>query len=310
MGYASLRYILYRIAWGLIIVLGTTWITFAVVFVVPADPARALAGPRANSETLKIIRKDLGLDRPLWLQYSNFLGRLSRGDLGRSYVTRQPVATAIWQRLPATAILALTSLAVATLIGVLGGILTAAKAGQLTDRIGLVIALTFLSAPTFWLGMLFLYYAGFRWHLVPLGVSGSILQLIGPSLVLGATTGAYYSRLLHVNLTEVLRLPYIRAARAKGLAARVVYLRHALRNAALPLLTIIGLDFAGLLNGVVLTETVFQWPGLGRLAFQSVLAMDLPMIMGTVLVAAVMVVTVNIVVDVLYAMVDPRVTLR
>ncbi len=307
---SPLRYLLVRLAWALVVTIGATAVAFAVAFVVPADPARALAGPKADRETLESIRKELGLDRPLAQQYWRFLGRLARGDLGRSYVSRRPVAQAIGERLPATALLAAASLSVALVIGLLGGVATAARAGGAFDRLGLVGAITVLSAPTFWLGMLFLYYAGFKWRLVPLGGSVSLAGLIGPSLVLGGTTGAYYSRLLHVNLAEVLGAPYIRAARAKGAGGWVVLWRHALRNAALPLVTVVGLDFAGLLNGVVLAETVFHWPGLGRLAFESVLAMDLPMIMGTVVVAAIMVVFANIVIDLVYVLIDPRVGLQ
>jgi peptide/nickel transport system permease protein len=259
--------------------------------------------------TLAAIRHELGLDRSLPVQFATYLGRLAHGDLGRSYATRQPVTTTLARRLPATATLACAGLAIAVAIGLVGGLATAPFAGGWIDRTTLVGSLTILSAPVFWLGMIALYYLGFRWRLVPLGGAGSLRHLILPALVLGVGSGVYYARLLHTNLQDVLALEYIRAARARGVGPLRLLGVHALRNAALPLLTIVGLDFAALMNGVVLTETVFHWPGLGRLAFDAVLALDVPVIMGTVLLSAVLVVTTNLAVDLLYRLVDPRIRL-
>ncbi|MEO6025796.1 MAG: ABC transporter permease [Candidatus Binatia bacterium] len=305
-----MRYLAQRLAWAAVILLGTTAITFAILFVVPGDPARVVAGPRADAATLATIRHELGLDRSLPVQYGQYLWRLSHGDLGRSYATRQPVATTLVRRLPATAALASAGLAIAVLIGLVGALVTAPLAGTWLDRAILVASLALLSAPVFWLGMMGLYWIGFRWRLVPLGGAGSLRHLILPALVLGLGTGVYYARLLHTNLQEVLALDYIRAARARGVAPLRLVGVHALRNAGLPLLTVIGLDFASLMNGVVLTETVFHWPGLGRLAFDAVLALDVPMIMGTVLLSAGLVVVTNLAVDVLYRLVDPRIRLE
>jgi peptide/nickel transport system permease protein len=303
------RYLVSRLAWALVILLGTTLITFAIVFLVPGDPARVVAGPRADAATIAAIRHELGLDQSLPVQYGRYVVRLAHGDLGRSYATRQPVATILARRLPATATLACAGLLIAIVIGLAGGLLTAPFAGTWVDRTALVGSLAMLSAPVFWLGMLGLYYVGFRWRLVPLGGAGSVRHLLLPALVLGAGTGVYYARLLHTNLQEVLQQDYIRAARARGIAPLRVVGVHALRNAALPLLTVIGLDFAALMNGVVLTETVFHWPGLGRLAFDAVLALDVPIIMGTVLLSASLVVFTNLAVDLLYRLVDPRIQL-
>lgn len=305
-----MRYLAQRLAWAAVILLGTTAITFAILFVVPGDPARVVAGPRADAATLATIRRELGLDRSLPVQYGQYLWRLAHGDLGRSYATRQPVATTLVRRLPATAALASAGLAIAVLIGLVGALVTAPLAGTWFDRAVLVASLALLSAPVFWLGMMGLYWVGFRWRLVPLGGAGSLRHLILPALVLGLGTGVYYARLLHTNLQEVLALDYIRAARARGVAPLRVLGVHALRNAGLPLLTVIGLDFAALMNGVVLTETVFHWPGLGRLAFDAVLALDVPMIMGTVLLSAGLVVATNLAVDLLYRLVDPRIRLE
>ncbi len=305
-----MRYLVGRLAWSVVILLGTASITFAIVFVVPGDPARVVAGPRADAATLATIRHELGLDRSLPVQFGTYLWRLVHGDLGRSYATRQPVAATIARRLPATATLATAGLLVAIVIGLVGGLTTAPIAGGIVDRAALLGSLAVLSAPVFWLGMIGLYYVGFRWRLVPLGGAGDLRHLVLPALVLGVGIGAYYARLLHTNLQDVLALDYIRAARARGVGPMKLLAVHALRNAALPLLTIVGLDFAALMNGVVLTETVFHWPGLGRLAFDAVLALDVPVIMGTVLLSAALVVATNLIVDLLYRLVDPRIRLE
>mgnify|MGYP001222825832 CR=1 FL=1 len=304
-----MRYLIGRLLWALVVLLGTTWITFTIAFLVPGDPARVVAGPRADAETLAAIRRELGLDLPLSVQYGRYLARLVQGDLGRSYATRQPVAEILRRRLPATATLACAGLAVAIVIGLAGGLVTAPLAGTWIDHASLLGSLALLSAPVFWLGMLALYYVGFRWHLLPLGGAGDVRHLVLPALVLGVGTGVYYARLLHTNLVSVLGLDYIRAARARGAGHVRVVAVHALRNASLPLLTVIGLDLAALLNGVVLTETVFHWPGLGRLAFDAVLNLDVPVIMGTVLLSAILVVLSNVAVDLIYRVVDPRIRL-
>ncbi|MBI3770043.1 MAG: ABC transporter permease [Deltaproteobacteria bacterium] len=304
-----MRYLIGRLLWALVILVGTTAITFAIVFLVPGDPARVVAGPRADAATIASIRRELALDLPVHVQYGHYLARLAHGDLGRSYATRQPVGEILARRLPATALLAAAGLGIAVVLGLAGGLVTAPLAGTWVDRGALVLSLAFLSAPVFWLGMLALYYVGYRWRLLPLGGAGDIRHLVLPALVLGSGTGVYYARLLHTNLVSVLDADYIRAARARGAGRGRVLAVHALRNASLPLLTVIGLDFAALLNGVVLTETVFHWPGLGRLAFDAVLSLDVPVIMGTVLLSAVLVVASNLAVDLLYRVVDPRIRL-
>ncbi len=304
-----MRYLLGRVAWALVVLLGTSWVTFAIVFMVPGDPARVVAGPRADAATVAAVRRELGLDLPVHVQYGRYLARLAHGDLGRSYATREEVAKVLGRRLPATAALASAGLAVAIVIGLIGGLTTAPLAGTWVDRAALVGALTLLSAPVFWLGMLALYYVGFRWRLLPLGGAGDLRHLVLPALVLGIGTGVYYARLLHANLVTVLGLDYVRAARARGAGRLRVLTVHALRNASLPLITVIGLDLAALLNGVVLTETVFHWPGIGRLAFDAVLNLDVPVIMGTVLLSATLVVASNLAVDMVYRLVDPRIRL-
>ncbi|MCK6554021.1 ABC transporter permease [Candidatus Binatia bacterium] len=301
--------LLRRLGWSLAVLAGVSALTFCLAFVVPSDPARTAAGPKADEQTLKNIRRELGLDQPVAVQYVRYLSRLLRADLGRSYLTRQRVLDAIAERLPATAALASVSLGLAVLAGVLLGLLTAPRQGSTFDFGMLVASLVALSLPVFWVGMALLYVFAYRLRWLPLGGYG-LLNVVLPAATLALGQGAYYARVLHANLGEVLRADYIRTAHAKGLPPRTIYIKHGLRNALLPLVTLIGLDFAGLMSGVVLTETVFNWPGLGRLAVEGVFNQDIPVIMGTVLFGALLVVLANVAVDVIYVLVDPRLRRR
>jgi len=296
---------LQRLGWSLVILIGVTFLTFVLAFVIPSDPARTVAGPKADPQTLASIRHELGLDQPVPLQYAWYLERLVRGDFGRSYVTGQSVLTAILERLPATAYLALTSLAAATFLGIGLGCCTAVRQGSAIDVAALLGSLVGLSIPIFWLGLVLLYVFAYRLRLLPLGGYGGP-HVILPASALALGNAAYYARLVHTNLIAVLDADYIRTARAKGLPRWRIYGKHALRNALIPVVTLLGLDFAALMSGVVLTETVFNWPGLGRLAVDAVFNQDIPMIMGTVLFSALLVVVVNMLVDILYLIIDPR----
>jgi peptide/nickel transport system permease protein len=300
---------LHRLAASVVILLGVTFLTFLMAFVIPSDPARTLAGPKADPQTVAAIRKELGLDQPVLLQYARYVQRLLHGDFGRSYRTHQDVLHAIVERVPATLYLAATSLAAAAMIGLVLGCLTALRQGTAFDLTMLVGSLVALSLPTFWVGLLLLYFLAYRLQLFPLGGFGTI-NVVLPACALAIGNAAYYARLLHTNLREVLGQDYVRTARAKGLAPLRVYGKHALRNALIPLVTLLGLDCAALMSGVVLTETVFNWPGLGRLAVQAVFDQDIPLIMGTVLFGALLVVGANIGVDLLYLAIDPRIRYR
>jgi len=253
--------------------------------------------------------RELGFDQPLAIQYGAYLGRIIQGNFGRSYLTRESVLRAILDRLPATAYLALTSLSVAALAGILLGSISALRQGSVVDLAVLMGSLVLLSLPVFWVGMMLLYLFAYRWRLFPLGGFGAI-NVVLPAVALALGNAASYTRLLHTNLRDVLEQDYIRSAHAKGLSPWSVYGKHALRNAVIPLTTMLGLDFAGLMSGVVLTETVFNWPGLGRLAVEAVFNQDIPLIMGTVLFGALLVVGANILVDVLYLAIDPRIRYR
>lgn len=301
--------LLQRLTWSVVTLFGVTFLTFAVAYVIPSDPARTVAGPKADRQTVATIRKELGLDQPLPVQYARYVGRLLQGDFGRSYLTRQNVLQAVLERLPATAYLALASFLPAALIGIGVGCLTARAQGSAVDLSVLVGSLVLLSVPAFWLGMLLLYFFAYRLPIFPLGGFGAA-NVVLPACALGLGGAAYYARLLHTNMREVLDQDYVRTALAKGLTPLRVYGKHALRNALIPLTTLLGLDLAGLLSGVVLTETVFNWPGLGRLAVEAVFNQDIPVIMGTVLFSALLVVGANIVVDCLYLLIDPRIRYR
>jgi peptide/nickel transport system permease protein len=300
-------YALRRILRGLSTLLGTTLLIFILVRVVPADPAVSIAGPKADPETLATIRKDLGLDDPVVVQYGRYLGRLAHGDLGRSYMTSRRVADVIADRVPATALLAGTSLALGFFAGLVIGIATAARRGSAIDVAVLLGTLIGMSIPTFWLGNLLIYEFSYRLKLLPLGGYGTLRHLILPATTLAIGEFFFFARFVHTNVAGTLGSDYIRTARAKGMPPGRLYFVHALRNALIPIVTLLGLDMAGLMSGVVLTETVFNWPGLGRLAVQAVFALDIPLVAGTVLFSGILVLVANLVVDLLYGVIDPRI---
>jgi peptide/nickel transport system permease protein len=277
------------------------------VRVVPADPAVSIAGPKADPQTLAAIRTDLGLDDPLPLQLGRYVWQLAHGDLGQSYLTGRRVADVIAERLPATALLGLTALGIGFALGLVIGITTAARQGSGMDVAVLVATLVGLSVPTFWIGNLLIYAFGYRLRWLPLGGYGTWRHLVLPAATLALFQFFFYARFVHTNVSGTLASDYIRTARAKGVGTLALYFRHALRNALIPIVTLLGLDVAALMSGVVLTETVFNWPGLGRLAVQAVFSLDIPVLAGTVLFSAALVLAANLIVDLLYGVIDPRV---
>ena len=304
-----LGYIIRRIVFGAAVLLGTSIITFMLAFVVPGDPAVAMAGAKADPQTLASIRKELGLDQPLYVQYMRYLGRAVHGDLGRSYIRRESVTGLILSRFPATAILALAAMVLSLALGIPMGVLAAAYRERAPDNALLVFSLALVSVPVFWLGAMLLIVGGLYLRSFPLGGFGDWKSLVLPTVTLALGSAGYYSRILHTNLVDALDQDYVRTARGKGLSRARVMAKHAMANAMLPLVTLAGLDLAGLLSGVVLTETVFNWPGVGRLAFEAVFNLDVPLIMGTVLFSAFLIVVANLVVDLLYVWLDPRIRL-
>jgi ABC-type dipeptide/oligopeptide/nickel transport system permease component len=301
------RLILQRFGWALLVWVGVAAITFAIAFMVPADPAKMMAGPQADPATVARIHAQLGLDAPLPIQFARYIGHAATGDFGRSFISNQPVLPAILQRAPATAMLATGAILVYALLGGVLGILGAVRPGSWVDRLGSTWAIAGVSVPTFWIGLVLLFFMAYRFPVFPLGGAGSLAHLVLPSITLGVAGAAYYTRVLRQALVEELAKDYIRAARAKGVSEAGVVFKHGLRNAALPMVTLLGLDFASLLGGAVLTESVFAWPGIGQQAVQAIYTLDIPMIMGTVLFSATAIIAINLLVDLSYFFLDPRI---
>jgi peptide/nickel transport system permease protein len=303
-------YLIRRLLAAIGVLFGISLITFIIVFVMPGDPARIYAGPHASEETVERIRQEWGMNDPILVQYVRYITRAVQGDLGRSPRDRRAVLPAVLERVPATAQLALAGLVVELAIGVPLGIIAATRPGSRVDALTTTGALVALSIPPFVLGLLLLYFLGFLIPIFPLGGYGTPLHLILPAVTLGLSGGVWYARILRNSLLDELSSDYIRTARAKGLHERRVLYGHALRNAMLPVVTLAGLDLALLLGGVVLIEAVYGWPGIGQQAWRAIRDQNVPMIMGTVLFAAVCVVFINLLVDFLYVVLDPRVRLN
>jgi peptide/nickel transport system permease protein len=303
-------YLLRRLLGALGVVFGVMTITFVMVFLMPGDAARMYAGPRAPEEAVERIREQWGLNDPLPVQYVRYLGRALQGDLGRSTRDQRPVLQAVAERLPATLQLALAGLLVELALGIPLGVLAATRPGSVWDNLATVGALIGISIPPFAFGLVALYLLGFVIPIFPLGGYGTLNHLVLPAIVLGLGGAAFYARILRNSMLEVIGDDYIRTAHAKGLPPRLVMTRHVLRNAMLPVVTVAGIDLAQLLGGVVVIEAVFGWPGIGLQAWTAIRNQDTPMIMGTVLFAATMVVVINLMIDLLYVALDPRVRIR
>jgi ABC-type dipeptide/oligopeptide/nickel transport system permease component len=299
------EYVIRRLALSAVAMLGVITIVFLLLHA-SGDPATLLVGQDATKQDLERIRQAYGLDQPLSVQYARFVARVARGDLGFSYRQGLPVGELIAERLRATFELAIAGLAVAVLLGVPLGIVAAARHGSAADTAAMTAALLGTSVPSFWLGLLLIIVFGVQLHWLPVSGYGSVWHLLMPAFVLGGFYAAQVSRLTRTALLEVLAQDFIRTARAKGLAARDVLLKHVLRNAALPVLTVLGLDFGRMLGGAVVVETIFAWPGMGRLAVQAVLGRDFPVVQGAAIMAAVVFLTVSLAIDLLYGLVDPR----
>ena len=299
--------LLIRLFWSAVTLFGTSVLLFFLVNAVPGDVAKIIAGPKASPAVLAQIHKEYHLDDPVWKRLCWYLDQLAHGDLGHSYVTDQPVAQAILSRLPLTAALAATAVVLWMLMAVPLGVLTAKYRGRWFDRGVLVAATLSLSLPSFWLARMLQYGLAYKLGWFPVAGFNGVASLLLPALTLALLFVGYYARLIHTNMVEVLESPFVRGARARGLSEVAVLFRHAFPNALIPVVTVLGMDAASLLGGVLFTENVFALPGIGTLAVQSVFNLDVPMIMGTVLLSATLVVLANIVVDVLYGWIDPRI---
>lgn len=306
------HYVARRLAQLLLVLVGITLVVFILMNVVPGDPLSALIDERAaalDPEAAAMIRRQWGLDQPLYIQYFRFIANAVRGDLGRSFVTRQLVAEAILERFPATLRLGLAALVVASTVGILAGIVAAVHRGSIFDSLSMLVALGGVSMPVFWLGLLLMYLLAVKLHLLPPSGygNGDPRYLIMPAITLGMAMAAVIARVTRSAMLGVIRAEYITTARAKGLSERVVIYRHAVRNALIPVITIVGVQAGNLLSGAVITETVFNWPGVGRLLIDSIAKRDLPVVQGAVIFIAILFALINLAVDIMYAVVDPRI---
>lgn len=300
-------YILKRLFHGLVVLLGISLVVFFAVRLT-GDPVMAILGQgNPTKEAVESLRKGLGLDLPLWKQLLRFLEQLVTGNLGTSFRNNQPVMPQILERMPATITLALSGLFVALLVAVPVGIYSAVRRGSSLDVVGRIFALLGLSFPNFWLGIMMILVFAVKLRWLPASGYRGFRYLILPSVTLGLILSSILARLIRSAMLDVLRMQYIQTARAKGLAEKVVILRHALRNALIPTVTFVGLQIGSLLGGTVILEQVFSWPGVGRLALDAISNRDFPMVQGSVLMLATIMVLVNLTVDLSYAFLDPRI---
>ncbi len=329
------KYILKRLLLLIPVLIGVSILIFVIVRLTPGDPARILAGEHATEEYVQATRERWGLDKPMYVQYYIWFKSLLRGDLGRSITTHSPVVEEIFNRFPATLELSLFAMFLAIVIGILAGIISAIRQYHFFDYFSMTVALFGISMPVFWLGLMLMFVFGLWLDILPISgrinvmiplqnitglyvldsiltlnfqaLGSSLLHLILPSIALGTIPMAMIARITRSSLLEIIRQDFIRTERAKGLPERMVIFKHALKNALIPIITVIGMEFGLLLGGAILTETVFAWPGLGRYTVDAVYARDYPAIQGSVLFIAFIFVVVNLITDVLYAYINPRI---
>jgi ABC-type dipeptide/oligopeptide/nickel transport system permease component len=305
-----IQYFLKRLLQAIPVLLGVIIITFVLMYIIPGDPVVSMVGERYSEETVQRLRQELHLDDPLPLQFLRYVGNVLQGNFGNSFITGEPVAALIIEKFPNTMMLAITAMFFAILIGLTAGIMSSVHPGSFMDRGIMVLALAGISAPVFWVGLILVLVVGVMLQWLPPTGFGGIEYLILPALTLGLRSAAYLARLTRATMLEVLSHDYIRTARSKGLPEWKVFIKHAFPNTLIPVITIIGTDFGSYLSGAVLTESIFGWPGIGRLALEAIMKRDFPVIQGTVLFMAIMFVLMNVLVDLLYGVVDPRIRLE
>ncbi|RLP28117.1 ABC transporter permease [Mesorhizobium sp. YM1C-6-2] len=305
-----IAYIGRRLIQSALILLGVSIITFALLYLLPADPVRQIAGRSATPQTVENIRQQLGLDQPFFVQYWRYLTNLLTGDLGRSYIQRSEVSELIVSRLPASLLLMLGAIFCELAIGLTMGLVAATKRGSATDQTLMLTSFVGVSAPQFVVGLLLLYVFAVRLGWFPIGGYGTWKHLVLPSLTLGVLGAGWYARMMRSSMIDVLRQDYIRTARAKGLRRGTILVRHALPNAILPVVAMIGIDIGIFMGGIVVVESVFGWPGIGQLAWQAIQRVDIPIIMGVTLVSACAIVLGNLLADIVAPFIDPRIKLR
>ena len=301
------RYLARRLALTIPVLLGVATLVFALIHLIPGDPAQAMLGETASQDDVEELRRRLGLDRPLLEQYGAFLGAAVRGDLGTSMRTREPVTRMILERMPATVELALAAMAVAILFSIPLGMAAAVWRGTPIDHGAMALALLGISIPNFWLGPLLALVFAVELGWLPVSGRGTVAHLVLPAVSLGAGLAAILARMTRATLLEELREQYVQAARARGVSRARAVIRHAFRNSLIPIVTLIGLQFGAVLTGAVITETIFAWPGIGRLLIQSIGFRDYPLVQGCILLIAVTYVGMNLLTDLVYGVLDPRI---
>lgn len=303
------RYLLRRLIFLIPTLLGVTFITFLLIKSIPGDPTMSLVGERASPEAIAVIRKELGVEKPFIYQYVGYIRLLCKGEMGRSFYTNREVVKDIKEKLPHTLYLAIAAIIFASLMGIVFGMVMAVTRGSFWDRFFSFFAIAGVSLPVFWIGLILMLIFSLTFRLLPpsgMG-GGNLIFLILPASTLGLNSAAYISRITRSSLLEVLAQPFVATARSKGLSEGVVIFKHSLKNAMIPIITLIGIDFGSYLNGAVLTETIFGWDGIGLYALEGIIKRDYPVVMGAVLVGSVVFILVNMVVDFSYALFNPQI---
>jgi ABC-type dipeptide/oligopeptide/nickel transport system permease component len=300
-------FIVRRLMLAIPTLIGVMIVVFLLLYVAPGDPVQDMVGERADAETIARLRKELNLDEPLPKQFILYAGGVLKGDLGNSYITQRPIIRDIRERFPKTLLLAGSAMFLASVLGITIGVLSARNPGGWFDRLGLGLAYLGISFPVYWVGLILILIFAVTLKWLPPSGYGGIEYLVLPALALGSRSIAFLARVTRSSMLEVMGGDFVRTARAKGLRERVVIGRHALRNALIPIITVLGLDFGYYLTGSILTETIFSWPGIGRYVVNAIARRDLPAINGTVLFLSAVFVLVNLITDLAYAKADPRV---
>ncbi len=305
-----LAFIVRRLFLSIPTLIGVLITVFLLLYVAPGDPVQDMVGERADAETIARLRKELRLDDPMHTQFLHYTGGVLKGDLGNSYITNRPIIQDIRERFPKTLLLAGAAMALASVLGITIGVLSARNPGGWFDRIGLGVAYLGISFPVYWVGLILILIFAVQLRWLPPSGYGGIKFLILPAFALGSRSIAFLARVTRSAMLDVLGSDFVRTARAKGLREQVVVMRHALRNALIPIITVLGLDFGYYLTGSILTETIFSWPGIGRYVVNAIARRDLPAIQGSVLFLSVVFVLVNLITDLAYAKADPRVAFK
>lgn len=299
-----------RLIWTVVVLIGVSMVTFAIIYVVPNDPGLTIAGPRASQEVRAEITQRLGLDKPLYIQYMIYMSNLLRGDLGNSWIYRQKVTEVLATRIPYTALLAFAGIFFELLFGLPAGLVSALYRGSLIDRFVMLFTIGSISAPPFWVGPILLYFFALKLGLFPVGGYGTVNHLILPAITIGLMGGAWYARIFRSSILDALESDYVRAAKAKGQKHWTIVFRHIIPNCLTSIVSMFALDIGIFFGGVVIVETVFGWPGIGQTAWKAIRDMDTPILMGTILFASLVVTISNLIADILYALLDPRIRLE